>query len=379
MALRTQQIRSIDTVEASHWNALAGTHCPFLRHEFLAALEHTDCVGPGTGWEPAHLLLHDAQGLVGAVPAYLKSHSWGEFVFDHGWAQAYERVGLDYYPKLLAAVPFSPATGPRLLVRPDADHDTVARALIQRLQDITQSGELSSAHLLFPDESDRQLLEQEGWLLRRDCQFHWRNEGYADFEAYLATFTAEKRKKTRRERRRCEEAGIAFRTLRGPDLTPALLDVIYRFHAETFLRHGNQPYLTRAFFTEIAQTLGDRLMVKLAVQGDRPVATAIFFWSQDALYGRYWGALEDFHSLHFECCYHQGIEFCIEQGIQRFEPGTQGEHKISRGFAPQYTWSAHYIPDARFRSAIAGFLTREGPAVEAYAAQVAQHTPFRRA
>ena len=370
---------SIDEIDAAAWNRLAGTHCPFLRHEFLAALEHTGCVGPGTGWTPAHLTVSDEQGLLGAIPAYRKSHSWGEFVFDMGWAQAYARVGLSYYPKLVAAVPFSPASGARLLVRAGEDHARVAGELIARLEATSQAEGLSSAHVLFPTEPDRALLEAAGWLLRRDCQFHWHNHGYADFEAYLATFTAEKRKKTRRERRRCEEAGIRFATLRGADLTPKLLDVLYALHAQTFLRHGNEPYLTREFFTEIARTLGDALMVKLALVADAPVATAIFFWSRDTLYGRYWGALADFHSLHFECCYHQGIEFCLEHGIQHFEPGTQGEHKISRGFEPTLTWSAHFIAEPRFRAAIADFLAREAPAVDAYAQDVAQHTPFKRA
>jgi predicted N-acyltransferase len=373
-----QRVASIDAVDSQAWNALAGTECPFLRHEFLAALEHTGCVGGSTGWQPEHFLLHDEQGLLGAIPAYRKSHSWGEFVFDFGWAQAYARAGRSYYPKLIAAVPFSPASGARLLVRPDVDTTAVASQLITLLQAAAADEGLSSAHVLFPAETDRALLEQAGWLLRRDCQFHWRNEGYADFEAYLATFTAEKRKKTRRERRRCEEAGINFLTLRGPELSAPLLDVVYEFHAQTFRRHGNEPYLTREFFTRICATLGDALMVKLALQGKTPVAAAIFFCSPAALYGRYWGSLADFHSLHFETCYHQGIEFCIEHGIGRFEPGTQGEHKISRGFGPALTWSAHYIADPRFRVAIADFLAREAPAIDAYADEVGRHTPFRR-
>ena len=377
MTITTQRIGSMTQVGAADWNALAGTDCPFLRHEFLATLEQTGCVGPGTGWDPAHLLLRDERGLAGAVPAYLKSHSWGEFVFDFGWAQAYARHGLSYYPKLLAAVPFSPTTGARLLVRPDAAPDTAAR-LIGALQATTRELRLSSAHVLFMQDSDRLQLEQAGWMLRRDCQFHWHNQGYADFEAYLATFTAEKRKKTRRERRRCSEAGIRFETLYGSTITAAQLDAVYAFHQQTFVRHGHEPYLNREFFTQIAARLGDALMVKLALQGDRPVAAAVFFWYEEALYGRYWGALEDFHSLHFETCYHQGIEFCIERGIARFEPGTQGEHKISRGFEPQLTWSAHYLADSRFRAAIGDYLEREAPAVEAYLSEAGRHTPFRR-
>lgn len=366
-------------VDPAAWNALTGTDCPFLRHEFLATLEDTGCVGAGTGWSPSHLLLHDAQGLLGAVPAYLKSHSWGEFVFDFGWAQAYSRHGLAYYPKLLVAIPFSPATGARLLVRPGAAQAEIADQLVAALERTTRELKLSSAHVLFMQDSDRARLEAAGWMLRRDCQFHWHNRGYTDFEAYLATFTAEKRKKTRRERRRSEEAGIRFETLFGSKLSTAQLDTVYAFHAQTFARHGHEPYLTREFFTLIAARLGDALMIKLALQGDTAVAAAVFFWYGEALYGRYWGALADFHSLHFEACYHQGIEFCIEKGIARFEPGTQGEHKISRGFEPSLTWSAHYLADARFRAAIGDYLEREAPAVEAYLSEAGRHTPFRRA
>jgi predicted N-acyltransferase len=274
-------------------------------------------------------------------------------------------------------VPFSPVTGHRLLVHPDAD-PALRRALITQAEALVAERSLSSAHALFPNAEDQQVLADAGWLLRRDCQFHWENRGYQDFEQYLASFTAEKRKKARRERRRVEESGIRFRTLSGTALTPELLEVVYAFHEANFLRHGHPPYLSRGFFAEIARTMGDRLMVKLALMGEAPVAAAIFFWSQETLYGRYWGALDEFHSLHFECCYHQGIEFCIEHGIRRFEPGTQGEHKVSRGFEPTITGSAHYIAEPRFRQAIAGFLSREGAAVDAYAQEVDQHTPFRK-
>ena len=373
-----EPLRSIDEIEAAQWNALAGTHNPFLRHEFLAALEHSGSVGGATGWQPCYWVLRDEVGLLAALPAWLKSHSWGEFVFAQSWAQFLHQLGKPYYPKLLVAVPFSPVQGARLLVRRDQQREAVAPDLALLLQQLVLGNELSSAHVLFPDAVDQQVLQQAGWLLRRDCQFHWHNQGYADFEAYLASFTAEKRKKTRRERRRCEEAGISFQTLSGHDLTPQLLDTVFELHAATFRQRGNEPYLNRAFFGEIARTLGDSMMVKLAVQNGEPVATAVFFWSGEALYGRYWGALADFHSLHFECCYHQGIEFCIEHGIGRFEPGTQGEHKVSRGFAPHYTWSAHFLADPQLRNAVADFLQRESESVQAYADEVGTHTPFRR-
>ena len=378
MPVKAECLTSLDAIEASQWNALQGTQCPFLRHEFLVALEHSGCVGGRTGWQPAYWVVRDEGGLLAALPTYLKHHSWGEFVFDQSWGQYLAQLGERYYPKLLAAVPFSPVTGARLLVRQGMPRSAVAPLLVQVLQQATDLQQLSSAHVLFADDTDRRLLQDSGWLLRRDCQFQWQNHAYADFEAYLATFTAEKRKKAKRERRRCLEAGISFRTLQGHELTPELLQTIYDLHAQTFRARGNEPYLNLAFFTEIARTLGDALMVKLAMRDDAPVATAIFFWSQEALYGRYWGAQADFHSLHFECCYHQGIEFCIERGISRFEPGTQGEHKVSRGFAPHITWSAHHLVNPQLRTAVGEFLSREAAAVDNYAAEIELHTPFRR-
>jgi uncharacterized protein len=368
---------SIDTLAAAEWNALGADAHPFMRHEFLAALEHTGCVGAGSGWEPRCFTRRDARGLTAAAPAYLKRHSYGEFVFDFAWAQAYERVGRRYYPKLTLAAPFTPATGPRLLVRGDVDRVAASVRLLEDLEHHAGAHELSGVHALFLDEAGRAACARRGWLLRRDCQFHWRNRGYATFDDYLGTFTADKRKKARRERRRVADAGVHFETRLGGELDDALLDHIYALHRDTFLRHGHEPYLTRAFFSEIARTLPQSFMVKLAVYQRAIVAVAIFFCSPEALFGRYWGAAADYHSLHFEACYHQGIEFCIERGIARFEPGTQGEHKVSRGFEPAITWSAHYIADAQFRAAIGEYLAREGAAVEAYALEVQGHVPYR--
>jgi hypothetical protein len=368
----------IDALERRQWNALAGTHIPFLRHEFLSALEHTGCIGAHTGWEPRYFTLTDAQGLAAAVPAFVKMHSYGEFVFDFAWAQAFARVGGAYYPKLTIAVPFTPATGPRLLIRPDADPNC-GRRLLEEVQDYVTQESLSSVHALFLDEPARSACARAGWLLRRDCQFHWTNRGYASFDDYLASFTAEKRKKARRERRRVAESGIRFETRFGGDLDRRLLDRIYALHQDTFRRHGHEPYLSRAFFSEIARVLPQEFMVKLALHGSELVAAAVFFWCQEALFGRYWGAAADFHSLHFEACYHQGIEFCIERGIGRFEPGTQGEHNVSRGFEPALTWSAHFIRDARLRRAIGAYLEREGESVDEYALQVQAHVPYRAA
>ncbi len=374
---RIEFCSSIDQLDPRQWNALTGAAHPFACHEFLAALEHAGCVGPGTGWQPHHLALRDATGLAGAAAVYLKTHSYGEFVFDFGWAQAYERLGRRYYPKLTLATPFTPATSPRLLVRPGLEPAGIAAQLLDALERDTVGRGVSGVHALFLDEPARAACAGRGWLLRRDCQFHWSNRGYASFEDYLESFTAEKRKKARRERRRVAESGVRFETRFGGELDAPLLERIYALHRDTFLRHGHEPYLTPAFFAEVARRLPESLMVKLAVHGHTLVAVAIFFRSADTLYGRYWGSAADFHSLHFETCYHQGIEFCIERGLKRFEPGTQGEHKVSRGFEPQLTWSAHFIADRQFRTAIAEYLEREGAAVENYALQVQEHVPYR--
>ncbi len=375
--MQTDCHHSIEELGAAQWNELGAADHPFTRYEFLAALEHTRCVGRGSGWEPCYLTLHDAGGIAAGAAAFVKTHSFGEFVFDVAWARGYERLGRRYYPKLTLAAPFTPATGPRLLVRADLDREEYAGRLLADLERYAASHGLSGVHALFIDETTRAACARRGWLLRRDCQFHWTNRGYASFEDYLATFTAEKRKKARRERRRVADAGVRFETRLGGQLDEALLDRIYALHRDTFLRHGHEPYLTRAFFGEAARTMADSLMVKLALHGRTVVAVAIFFVSAKALYGRYWGAAADYHSLHFEACYHQGIDFCIERRIERFEPGTQGEHKVSRGFEPAMTWSAHYIADPDFRAAIAEYLEREGAAVDAYALAVQGHVPYR--
>ena len=262
-------------------------------------------------------------------------------------------------------------------MRADLDREQFAGRLLAELERYAARHGLSGVHALFLDEAARTACARRGWLLRRDCQFHWTNRDYTSFEQYLATFTADKRKKARRERRRVVEAGVHFETRLGGELDEALLDRIYALHRDTFLRHGNEPYLTRPFFSEVARTMPESLMVKLALRGRMVVAAAVFFTGGDTLYGRYWGAAADYHSLHFEACYHQGIEFCIAQGIGRFEPGTQGEHKVSRGFEPAITWSAHYIADEDFRAAIGEYLEREGAAVDAYALEVQGHVPYR--
>jgi predicted N-acyltransferase len=375
--MRTNTSTSISSIDPAAWDALDAGGSPFLRHAFLATLESTGCVGAGTGWQPAPITLHDDHGLAAAAPAYIKAHSFGEFVFDFSWAQAYAQHGLAYYPKLILGVPFTPASGARLLVRPGLDVAKMRAALIVAILKFAEAQNFSSIHGLFVADGDREALANDGWLTRHDVQFHWHNHGYRDFDHYLDSFTAEKRKKAKRERRRVAEDGITFDTLLGSGLDRKSIDEVYDLHRDTFVRHGHDPYLTRAFFRAMPQMLGDNFMVKRARAHGQTVAVAVFFWSSEALYGRYWGASELHHSLHFETCYHQGIEFCIERGIGRFEPGTQGEHKVSRGFVPAKTWSMHWIVDPRFRVAIGDYLRREGAHVDEYARDIHTHVPYR--
>jgi predicted N-acyltransferase len=375
--MRTNTSTNITGIDSAAWDALDAGGSPFLRHAFLASLESTGCVGAGTGWQPAPVTLYDDRGLAAAAPAYIKGHSFGEFVFDFSWAQAYAQHGLDYYPKLVLGVPFTPASGARLLIRPGLDPAKTRAALLAAIREFAESRNFSSIHGLFVADDDREVLAKDGWLARQDVQFHWHNDGYRDFDHYLESFTAEKRKKARRERRRVAEDGVTFDTLLGPELDRGTVDEVYDLHRDTFVRHGHEPYLTREFFRAMPAALGDNFMVKRARCRGETVATAVFFWSTDALYGRYWGASEQHHSLHFETCYHQGIEFCIQRGIARFEPGTQGEHKVSRGFVPANTWSMHWIVDPRFRAAIGDYLRREGAHMKEYAREIDTHVPYR--
>lgn len=376
--LKRSQITSLAEVTAADWNALTGGN-PLLAHEFLLAMETAGAVGPGTAWQPCHALLHAAGGrLVGALPLYLKSDSRGEFVFDWSWADAYERAGLDYYPKLVSAVPFTPANGARLLVADGADADAVRTALVATTLEFARDAGLSSWHVLFPAEPDRGALARAGLLERKACQFHWRNDGYTDFDDFLSRFSSAKRKKARRERRRIAEAGIRFEHLAGDELTPADWDAVYEYYAHSFLRRGRSPYLNRNFFEIVSRQLPRNLLVILARFDSQPIATAVCFRSDTALYGRYWGSAADFHSLHFETCYYQGIEYCIREGLALFEPGTQGEHKISRGFSPTATWSYHWLAEPAFNDAIQDYLERESSHVDSYMAHWDEHLPYRR-
>jgi hypothetical protein len=376
--LISTQIASLEDVDASEWNALTRGN-PLLRHEFLLAMETSACVGPGTAWQPCHLLLRDGHGsLAGALPLYIKSDSRGEFVFDWAWADAYERAGLDYYPKLVSAVPFTPANGGRLLVGESARAADVRRALVAEGLKFAEAAGLSSWHVLFPDDADRDALAEAGLLERKACQFHWRNDGYRDFDDFLSRFSSSKRKKAKRERRRIAEAGIRFEHLSGDAVSASDWDAVYEFYAHTFLRRGRAPYLNREFFEIVSATSPDNLLVILARFDTHPIAAAICFRGEHALYGRYWGSAADFHSLHFETCYYQGIEYCIREGLSLFEPGTQGEHKISRGFNPTPTWSYHWLKEPGFCEAIQNYLERESSHVDAYMAHWDEHLPYKR-
>ena len=378
MCVTAEWVGGIAALPAAEWDALESAGNPFVRHAFLATLEATACVGGDTGWLPRHLVLRDHSGrLVGAVPGYEKQHSWGEFVFDWHWAQAYARAGLDYYPKLLVAVPFTPVTGPRLLTA-GTGSETLRGTLARRVLQAARQRGYPSVHVNFTTAADQAALESAGFLRREDCRFLWRNDAYRDFEDFLARLRADKRKKLRRERRRVAEADVTIETLRGEDVDSALWRRIFAFSERTFLDHGNPHYLNATFLARVAAAMPGTVLVKLARRAVRPVAAAVFFRDRQALYGRYWGAAETVDCLHFELCYYQGIDYCIEQGLATFDPGTQGEHKLARGFEPTLTTSAHWLADPRFARAIEHYLDEERAAVARYRDAAARHLPFRR-
>ncbi len=379
MTWRAEVVERLADVPATEWDALDGAGNPFVSHAFLEALEAHGCVGADTGWTPRHLLLRDAAGrLVGAVPRYEKAHSWGEFVFDWSWAQSYARAGLPYYPKQLAAVPFTPVTGPRLLVRAGPEAMELRRTAAAWLLDSAGREGASGTHVNFTTAEDQAALEEAGYLRRQDCRFLWHNRGYRDFEDFLDGLRSDKRKKLRRERRRVAEAGIELETVPGERIEAPLWETIFGFSERTFLRHGNAHYLTAGFLADVARRLPGSVVVVLARQAKVPLAASVFLQGGGALYGRYWGSARHEDSLHFEACYYRGIEHCIEHGLASFDPGTQGEHKLARGFAPTLTTSAHWLAHGPFRTAVSRYLERERAAVAAYAESAALHLPFQR-
>lgn len=374
-------LQSLAEVSAEQWNRVAGEN-PFVRHEFLHALERTGCVGGDSGWETCHLALYDEAGararLFGAVPLYRKHHSYGEYVFDWAWADAYARHGREYYPKLVAAVPFTPATGPRLLVAPEADRADVARRLIEGALALTRRTRASSLHWLFPTSADAELLGGRGLLRRTGCQFHWSNAGYRDFQDFLATFASQKRYNLKRERRQVREAGVAVEAVAGSAVGAPLWDTFYRYYRATVRAHGGIAYLKREFFHALGAAMGSRVVLFVARRARDVVGTALALRGGDTLYGRYWGGRADIPGLHFESCYYAPIEYCIAAGLARCEAGAQGSHKIARGFVPTTTYSAHWLRHPEFREAVAAYLERERDHVGATIDELNEHLPFRR-
>jgi len=366
-------VSSIASVAPEAWDMLAGDN-PFLRHAFLNALHETNCAVPAKGWAPQYVLLRKGGALKAALPLYLKAHSYGEYVFDWAWADAYYRHGLEYYPKLLCAVPFTPVRGPRLLVSEPEDRlHLIAAALA-----LSKELRVSSFHCLFPDDEDADAFESAGMMIRHGVQFHWCNNGYATFDDFLASLNHDKRKKIRQERRKVREAGITFEWHEGSAISEADWTFFYRCYARTYREHHSTPYLTPEFFQSIGRTMPENLVLVLALRNNRPIAASLEVHNGTRLFGRYWGAIEHHPVLHFETCYYQVIEYCIARGLQVFEGGAQGEHKMARGLMPVETRSAHWIAKREFATAIERFLAQETRGIEHYMDELNERKPFRR-
>ena len=391
-AVQTFSVRvapSFASIPQAEWDACAhsrqladGDACnPFTRHAFLLALEKSGCATPHTGWSGAHILVeNDAGEMVAAAPCYVKTNSMGEYVFDHAWADAYMRAGGDYYPKMQVSVPFTPATGNRLLLRDGSQKEAARTALISGLKAVCRQVQASSIHVTFASEEEWTALGSEGFLQRTDQQFHWLNDGYASFESFLETLTARKRKSIRRERRDAlADNGITIERLTGSDLNEQHWDAFYQFYTDTSNRKWGRPYLTRRFFSEISASMPEQILLIIAKRDGRYIAGAINFIGSNTLYGRNWGAIEEHPFLHFEVCYYQAIEFAIERGLARVEAGAQGEHKLARGYRPSLTYSAHYIADPNFRRAIADYLARERLHVDMAKGEMDGMMPFKKA
>ena len=377
--LRARVLDDLSEVDALEWNRLACGH-PMLSHAFLHALHQTGCASADSGWLPQFITLWDeapkadgepAPRLRAAMPLYLKSHSYGEYVFDWAWADAYQRHGLAYYPKLLAAIPFSPVSGARLLAATDAERAALLRAALALAQNA------SSLHVLFPQPAEVALMQSAGMMLRSGVQFHWANPGYASFDEFLAQLSRDKRKKIKQERRRVQDAGVSFRRLRGREIDEDDWAFFARCYRRTYRAHRSTPYLNLEFFQRLGQTMPQHLLLIVAERGGRPIASALNLYAADTLYGRYWGAQEYLPCLHFETCYYQALEFCIEQRIALFEGGAQGEHKLARGFLPVKTLSAHWLAHPEFSDAVERFLAREHQGIARYVDELNEHSPYK--
>ncbi len=379
--LRARVLDDLSGVAAADWTRLAGGH-PLLSHEFFHALHQTGCAAAASGWLPQFLTLWDeaapngasgsaAPRLRAAMPLYLKSHSYGEYVFDWAWADAYQRHGLDYYPKLLAAIPFSPVSGPRLLAATDAERAALVRAALALAHNA------SSLHVLFPQPQEAALMQAAGMMLRSSVQFHWTNPGYGSFDEFLSRMSHDKRKKIKQERRKVRDAGVSFRRLRGDEIKESDWALFARCYNRTYRAHRSTPYLSLDLFQRLGQTMPRHVLLIVAELEGKPIASALNLYSQETLYGRYWGALQYLPCLHFETCYYQALEFCIEEKIKVFEGGAQGEHKLARGFLPVKTLSAHWLAPPEFSDAVARFLEREHQGIERYVDELDEHSPFK--
>ena len=374
----TRVLRAPSEVDAQAWNALltqAASPTPFMRHEYLQALHASGSATPKTGWDPHFVTLWRGDELHAACPLYLKAHSYGEYVFDWAWANAYEQHGLRYYPKALTAVPFTPVPGARLLARDARSRLALVQAVLAWCR---ANRRISSFHLLFGDDADVAACSAAGLMLRHTVQFHWTNEGWSDFDAFLASLAQEKRKKIRQERRKVGEAGVTFRHAQGDAIAPSDWDFFYRCYERTYLEHGNAPYLTRDFFRRMASEMPQNWLLFIAERDGQPIASSLIGIGERVAYGRYWGALERVDCLHFEACYYQPLAWCIANGYERFEGGAQGEHKMARALMPVKTTSAHWLAHPSFADAVDQFLRREGRGIENYLEHLGERSPFRR-
>tara|TARA_B110000444_G_scaffold236569_1_gene248533 strand:+ start:611 stop:1768 length:1158 start_codon:yes stop_codon:yes gene_type:complete len=383
-ALELTFVDSIATIGAQDWNRLAGIENPFTRYEFLWALEKTGCTTDKTGWTPHHVAVYSgaeddkSRQLVAVMPLYQKTNSYGEYVFDWSWASAYQNYGLNYYPKFVSAVPFTPSHGTRLFTDDAVNGSDTAKLIFEGLKKRAESLEASSWHILFPSKEESQLFETIGIPARTACQFHWFNRGYTNFDGFLATLNSRKRKNIKRERQKVAERGTKFETLAGDAISPEHWNRFYQFYQSTYMMHGMQGYLSKEFFIEIGRLMPEQLMMIVATDGEKMIAAALFFKNSEKLFGRYWGSDRDYQFLHFETCYYQGQEYCIQHKLKSFDSGAQGEHKIQRGFEPITTHSNHWIANEGFAQAINNFLDEERPHIEQYQADASSLLPFKK-
>ncbi|WP_136679998.1 GNAT family N-acetyltransferase [Neptunomonas sp. XY-337] len=375
MAYRLALVQSVHDIPKDQWDTCLGSDYPFLQYAFIAALEDSGVTHADTGWQPLHITLYEGDTLLAIAPSYIKTHSYGEYVFDWAWADAYQQRGLDYYPKLLTAVPFSPVTGPRILTQQPLNE--VVPWLAEGATAFCEQQGFSSWHTLFPTQAEAEALSDADLHIRLGSQYHWFNEGYSHFDDFLARFTSRKRKSVKRERRKVAEQGVTIRCVEGNHIDKTLLDSFYHCYHLTYLKRGRQGYLNKAFFANLLENMADQLVLLVATYDEQTVACALCFKDSTTLYGRYWGCLDNFDSLHFETCYYTGIEYCIEQGLQRFDPGAQGEHKIQRGFQPIETWSSHFIAHPGFDGAVGKFVEQEKQAMQEQIKELTTWLPFR--